>query len=85
MSSAEAEYIALSHATQEVIWLRSLLSDIRFTQLKAMIMFEDNQRTISFVWYPKFNSGTKHINTKYHYIPEAVENKKIQLEHCCTR
>ena len=44
-------------------------------------IFEDNQGTISLVEKPKFHSRSKYINNKYHYIREAVENKKTQLEY----
>lgn len=33
---------------------------------------------------PKFHSRSKHVNNKYHYIREAVEHKKTQLEYCRT-
>ena len=47
-------------------------------------MFEDNQGTILLVWNPKLHSRAKHINIKYHYIHEAVENKNIQIQNSCT-
>ena len=52
LSSTEAEYIGLSHATQEVIWLRSLLKNIGFAQEKPIIIFEDNQGSISLAKNP---------------------------------
>jgi hypothetical protein len=32
-----------------------------------------------------FYSRTKHINLKYHYIREAVEDKKVLIKHVKTR
>ena len=78
--STEAEYIGLSHATQEVIWLRSLLKNIGFAQKNPAIIFEDNQGSISLVKNPKYHSRTKRIDVKYHYIRNAIENKVIQLD-----
>jgi hypothetical protein len=47
LSTAEAEYVALSFATQETIWLRQLLSDIGQPLAEATVIYEDNQATIS--------------------------------------
>ena len=42
LSSTEAEYIALSMASQEAIWIRNLLESMNFKQEDATILFEDN-------------------------------------------
>ena len=75
--STDAEYIGLSHATQEVIWLRSLLKNIGFAQKKPTIIFKDNQGSISLAKNPKCHSRTKHIDINCHYIPDVIENKVI--------
>jgi hypothetical protein len=43
LSTAEAEYFALSHAVQEAILLRHYLKDISHFQLEATPIYEDNQ------------------------------------------
>ena len=82
LSSTEAEYIALCYASQETIWLRQLLKDINFEQPFATKLFEDNQGTIALAKNAKINSRTKHIDIKFHFIREAIENKKIDVEYC---
>ena len=44
--TAEAEYMSLAGATQEAIWLRQLLSDLKRCPSKATQIYEDNQSTI---------------------------------------
>ena len=70
LSSTDAKYFTLSHATQDEIWLRSLLKNIGLTQEKPTMMFEDNQGAISLIKNPKSNWRKKHIDIKYHYIRE---------------
>ena len=77
LSSTEAEYIGLSHATQEVTWLRSLLKNVGFAQKKPTIIFEDNQGSISLAKNPKYHSRTKHIDINCPYIPDVIVNKVI--------
>ena len=42
LSTAEAEYIAMSTATQEAIWLRQLIAEISNSSKSPTLMFEDN-------------------------------------------
>ena len=42
LSTAEAEYMALSSVAQEAIWLRELTSDLGNPQLQPTLIMEDN-------------------------------------------
>ena len=46
LSTAEAEYVALSIATQEIVWIRRLLVDLTTKQRQATVLMEDNQGAI---------------------------------------
>jgi len=84
LSSTEAEYIALCLASQEATWLRKLLESIGFKQSDATTLYEDNQGTIALAKNAKSHSRTKHIDIKYHYVRESVEEKNIKLVYCST-
>ena len=47
LSSTESEYIALSYAAQETIWLRRLVESLTVKQDAASVLFEDNQGGIA--------------------------------------
>jgi hypothetical protein len=83
-STTEAEYIALSTASQEAIWLRRLLESVLKKQDKPTVLYEDNQGTIELTKNPKFHNRTKHIDIAYHYAREQVEKKNISVEYCRT-
>ena len=83
-SSAEAEYVALSTATQEAVWLRRLLSDIKATPKTPTIIKEANQGTIAISRNPIFHTRTKHIDIKFHYVHEALHDGIIELVYCPT-
>ena len=85
LSTVEAEYIALCLATQEVAWIRQLLDELDQKPLKPTVMNEDNQGAISVAHNPVNHKRTKHIDIKYHYVPEAVVNKAIELAYCPTK
>ena len=84
LSSTEAEYVALSSATQEIVWLRSLLAAMGLEQKEATKLHEDNQGSISLSKNPKSHSRTKHIDIKFHYLREAVEKKEVNIIYCAT-
>lgn len=84
LSSTEAEYIALSSAAQEAIWLRRLLDSIHCTQKSGTVVFEDNQGAIALSSNPNNHPRTKHIDIKYHYTRELVQNGVIRLIYCPT-
>ena len=64
LSSTEAEYIALSFAAQELMWLRSFLKDLGYEQ-QSNLLYEDNQGAIALSKNPENHSRTKHIDVRY--------------------
>lgn len=81
LSSTESEYVALCEATRDAIWLRRLLAELGFPQLEPTIMYQDNESTIAFVAGHRNHKATKHINPKFHFTGEAVEQGEICLVH----
>ena len=85
LSTSEAEYVALSSATQEAVWLRKLLIlDLQVTSPEPTMLMEDNQGAISIAKNPVAHSRTKHISICYHYIREAVQEGIVNLCYCPT-
>ena len=84
LSTTEAEYIALCSATQETVWLNRLLTDIKAPPQKPILIKEDNQGTIAVVNNPISHNRTKHIDIKFHYVREALEDNIVDLIYCPT-
>lgn len=84
LSTAEAEYNAVTSAARQGVWLRRMLEELNCKQKGATIILCDNQSTIAMSKNPVFHSRTKHIDTKQHFIRELVEQKEIELEYVNT-
>ena len=84
LSTAEAEYMALSSAAQEAVWLRQLMAELGQPPETATTIFEDNQSPIAMTKNPQFHGRAKHIAIKYHFIREQVSNGMIELKYCPT-
>ena len=83
-SSTEAEYIALSMASQEAVWLSRLLKNVGVKQEEPILIYEDNQGAIELSRKPKFHNRTKHIDIAHHFIREKVKDKVIYVKYCET-
>jgi hypothetical protein len=82
LSSTEAEYVALTNAIKEGVWLKQLLSELG-SQDKMTILC-DNKSTICLTNYPEFHSRTKHIDIRFHYVRETIESYSITIGHIPT-
>lgn len=83
-SSCEAELYAASAATNEVIWLRSLLGELGMNIGGASRLFVDNRGTIEVAKHGVKSDRTKHVDIKYHHITDTIERGEIQLEWVST-
>ena len=84
LSTAEAEYVALSAAVQECIWLRQLEAELSSTNDVPTLIFEDNQSTIGMAKNPQFHGRAKHIDIRHHFVREQLAHGTIQLKYCPT-
>ena len=82
LSTSEAEYIAVSAASQEAIWLRRLLQDLGVDETKPTNLLEDNQSAIAMSQNPVGHARTKHIDVRHHFIREQVQEGAVKLSYC---
>ncbi|KAJ2973122.1 hypothetical protein NUW54_g12124 [Trametes sanguinea] len=77
-SSTEAEYMAISDCSRQVVWIRNLMSEIGY-QLGPIPIAGDNQGSLFMGSNPVTESRSKHIDIRYHAIREYIENKQIEV------
>jgi hypothetical protein len=84
LSTAEAEYMAASHACKEAIWLKGLLGEFGRMQDKVKV-FCDSQSVIHLPINPAYRSKMKHIYIKYHFVRQVVDEGGVALEKFHTK
>eukprot|EP00253_Pinus_taeda_P019270 PITA_19270 len=84
LSTTEAEYVAATAATCQAVWLRRVIRDLCHEQEKGTTIYCDNSSAIALSKNSVFHKITKHIDTKFHFIRELVNNGEIVLQHCRT-
>ena len=84
LSTMEAEYVAITHAVKEALWLRSLIFQLFELDLEPTTLFSDNKSAIELTKDHQFHPRTKHIDIRFHFIRYIVENGSIHLIFCPT-
>jgi len=90
LSSTEAKYIAITKCNKETVYLQNIINELNNSlQLKIPInipvILEDNTGAIKLSHNTEFHKRTKHIDIKYYYIRELVENNKIRILYINTK
>ncbi|MCO5614042.1 hypothetical protein L7F22_068322 [Adiantum nelumboides] len=67
-----------SMACKEAIWLGQLVTNLGIKEETSMLHC-DSQSAILLARNPVYHSKTKHVDMKYHFIREMVEDKQVQL------
>ncbi|XP_042008926.1 secreted RxLR effector protein 161-like [Salvia splendens] len=78
LSTIESKYITITEAMEEAIWLNGVLSELKFVKASPTV-FSDSQSAIQLCKNPVFHDRTKHIDKRFHYIRDIVENDEVFL------
>ena len=79
LSTVEAEYIVVASCCAQLLWMKKLLHDYGITQ-DTICVFCDNTSAINLSKNPVQHSKSKHIEIRYHFIRDLVEEKTVYLE-----
>ena len=83
-SSTEAELIALTDESSQVLWTRNFLVEQGYTPGPAII-YQDNMSTMTLVEKCRStNEHTRHIDIRYFFIKDRVDTGDLKLVHLPT-
>lgn len=82
LSSCEAEYIALSSASQEAIYWFNFQQELH--RSKEITINCDNQSAMVLAQNNTYSPRTKHIAIKHHFIREAIQNGFVKIKYVPT-
>ena len=78
LSTTEAEYMAVTEAIKEAIWLRGLLGELSMDH-GVTVVHCDSQSAIHLTKDSMYHERTKHIDVRYHFIKEIIAQGNIQV------
>ena len=76
--TTKVEYVAAMEACKEEIWLGRLVADLGI-KIEMPELHCDSQSAIQLAKNLVFHAKTKHIDMKYHFIREVIDDKQIEL------
>lgn len=85
LSSTEAEYMAMSSAVQEAIWLKQLADELGCRTKRAVKLFCDNQSAIKLTESDIYRQRSKHIDIRFHYIRNIIKEGKVDVIYVNTK
>ncbi|PSS08126.1 Endonuclease [Actinidia chinensis var. chinensis] len=84
LSTTEAEYMAVTEAFKEAIWLHGLINDLGIDQ-EHVDVYCDSQSAICLAKNQVHHSRTKHIDVRFHFIREILNEGDVLLEKISTK
>ena len=83
LSTTEAEYMALTLASKDALWIRKFQALFGLTKGPTVI-YGDNQGSLKLAKNPIEGQRSKHIDVQYHAIRQRVTIGQIELQYCPT-
>ena len=82
-SSTESELIGVYDALPQVLWTKQFLEEQGWSN-SATVMYQDNTSSILLErnGWSSSTKRTKHMNIRYFYVTEQVQNNTIHVTHC---
>nr|GEX85795.1 hypothetical protein [Tanacetum cinerariifolium] len=80
---SNAEYIVAAEASMEAVWIRKIINGLRGvmpSNKRPMEMLCDNEPALAIASDPKISKGARHLQRKYHYIREVIQEGEIVLK-----
>ncbi|XP_071734234.1 secreted RxLR effector protein 161-like [Rutidosis leptorrhynchoides] len=81
LSTCEAEYVAASWMVCHAIWLRNLLRELKNQQREPAESKVNNGSAIELAKNPVHHKRSKHIDVRFHFIREQINNREVQLNY----
>jgi hypothetical protein len=84
LSSCEAEFIALTEVTKEVLWLTYFLEELGI-DFEVPVIYTDSRSAMEWSKNASNHQRTKHVALKYFFIRDEVANKKVKIAYVSTK
>ena len=82
--TCEAEYMALSLAVKELIWIYMLLRSMGVNVRRPCVVYEDNTACAKIANNATAIKRTKHIDVRHHFLREHVDQGTISIVQVST-
>ncbi|XP_052126145.1 uncharacterized protein LOC113209233 [Frankliniella occidentalis] len=85
LSSTESEYISVTEATREALYLNELIEEMFNCGEQTVTIFNDNQSALETAYSQNFSTRTKHFGVRKQYVRDCVQRGSIELQYMPSR
>ena len=78
LSTTEVKYIVATKGVKEMLWMKRFLQELDLKQKDYIVHF-DSQSALGLSKNTMYHARTKHIDMRYHWIKEAIEEQLFQI------
>ena len=82
LSTTEAEFVAATACACQDIWLKKILEELQFKEDGPTLIYYDNSSAIKLSKNPVLHGRSKHIDVKYHFLRDLMNDGVINLVYC---
>ena len=80
LSTAEAELMAITELTKEIMWLKQMVSEMGFDEVLPAVEHSDNQAAVNITNNDVDHNRTKHIEIRHMYVRSEIKTGKIKIQ-----
>ncbi|XP_038887229.1 secreted RxLR effector protein 161-like [Benincasa hispida] len=80
LSTIEVEYMALTEAFKEAIWLNELVEEFQISLKDDLVIFCDSQSADFCQRNQTYHERTKYIDVRFHFIIDVIAEGRVRIE-----
>ncbi|QRW09874.1 Retrovirus-related Pol polyprotein from transposon TNT 1-94 [Ceratobasidium sp. AG-Ba] len=85
LSTMEAEYMALAHASTQALWIRQFFDEINMPSSSPTLILSDNLAALTLSVESQYRGRSKHIDIRHHFIRDCVEKRWLSPMYVNTK
>jgi hypothetical protein len=80
LSTTEAEYVNMSVAGRDMMWVKKLLGDMKIPMTKIPMMGTDSRNALLAAESDRVSLSTRHTDVRYKWVKERIRNGELTLK-----
>ncbi|GJQ73486.1 hypothetical protein Trydic_g13843 [Trypoxylus dichotomus] len=84
LPSTEAEYMGMTEVSKEATSLRKFMDELSLKNIGNITICNDNLSAQRLAANPTFHRRSKHIDIRYHFILDALDQHLLKIEYIPT-
>ncbi|KAG8703200.1 hypothetical protein FRC09_004302, partial [Ceratobasidium sp. 395] len=85
LSTMEAEYMALAHASAQALWIRQFFHELGFPSEAPTLLLSDNLAALTLSVESQYRGRSKHIDIRHHFMRDCIQKRMLSTMYVNTK